>query len=86
MSKNKKNLDYIEIGKKKFFLNDYGFNVRTLLDAKDYYLKTKENIYFVKKDFLSGMKQELNLKKLNEMIEIANLSHRGMFDYRDIFD
>ena len=40
---NKKNYysGYIQIGEKKFLLKTDGFNVRTLLDAKDYYLKNK---------------------------------------------
>ena len=64
----KKNSDYIKIGKKKFFLNEDGFNVRILLDTKEQYLKNKrKHMYLVKEDALFPIR--LNLKKLDEMIE-----------------
>jgi hypothetical protein len=77
---NKKYSDYIKIGKKKFFLDEYGFNVRILLDIKEYYLKNKKkHIYLIKEDALFPIR--LNLKKLDEMIEETDrhLSARDFF-------
>ena len=76
----KKHSDYIKIGKKKFFLNDYGFNVRTLLDVKEQYSKNKrKHMYLVKEDALSPIR--LSEKKLDEMIEDIGASryHKNFF-------
>lgn len=76
----KKYSDYIKIGKKKFFLNEDGFNVRTLLDVKEQYSKNKrKHIFLVEKDALFPIR--LNQKKLDEMIKItdAKLSTRDFF-------
>jgi len=68
----KKYSDYIKIGKKKFFLNEDGFNVRILLDVKEQYLKNKrKHMYLVKEDTLFPIR--LNLKKLDEMIEETDM-------------
>lgn len=76
----KKYSDYIKIGKKKFFLNEDGFNVRILLDVKEQYSKNKrKHMYLVKEDALFPIR--LNLKKLDEMIEETDmrLSARDFF-------
>ena len=76
----KKYSDYVKIGKKKFFLNEDGFNVRILLDVKEQYLKNKrKHIYLIKEDVLFPIR--LNLKKLDEMIEETDmrLSARDLF-------
>ena len=71
---------YIKIGNKKFFLNDDGFNVRTLLDVKEQYSKNKrKHMYLVKEDALFPFR--LSQKKLDEITETtdANLSARDFF-------
>lgn len=73
-----KYIAYVKIGKSKFGLRENGFNVRTLLDARDCYLKNKrERIYFVKDD----MQHKMTLEELNELIEEtdAKLSARDFF-------
>ena len=76
----KKYSDYIKIGEKKFFLNEYGFNVRILLEVKEQYSKNKrKHMYLVKED--ASFPIRLNLKKLDEMIEETDiqLSARDFF-------
>jgi len=73
-----KYIAYVKIGKSKFGLKEDGFNVRTLLEARDCYLKNKgEHIYFVKE----GMKHEMTLEELDELIEETDLelSARSFF-------
>ena len=79
---NKKNYysGYIQIGEKKFLLKTDGFNVRTLLDAKDYYLKNKrKHIKLMTNDSLHPVR--LSLKQLEELIEETDrrLSVRDYF-------